>query len=306
MGKFNVSGRRPGGASLSVLNIDVPGDDGLFGLRQIQAVGYDGATGDGTLDTVGFDVEVLDNHKLKLRLVNIRPPVDENRQYLDARKHGGNATIEVFEMERGSSQMVHVKTIASHAIQTPNKLATAGDGGFVVTNDMSGKIGLRKEFDLLLGGGSLAYCSAAGKCHIAADKGFAYPNGIVRGPDGLYYVPNSFSNKIMIMELLPDLTLRKTDTIPIGMPVDNLNLDANGDIWAAGMPKPLRTFASFADPFNVDAPSTIFRIRERGEGLGYEVEKMLEDREANVVGSTTVAAHDAKTGRLFIGGEVLR
>ena len=303
MGKFNISGRRPGGAFISILDIDEPGTDGLFGLRQLKAVGYNGATGDGTLDTVGFDVQVLDSAKLRLLLTNIRPPVDENRRYLDAKRYGGNATIEVFEMERSSREMKHVKTIASDAIQTPNKPASAGNGAFVVTNDMSGKIGLRKEFDLFLGGGSLAYCSAAGTCHVAADKGFAYPNGIVRGHDGLYYVPNSFTNKIKVMDLRPDLTLREIDAITIGMPVDNLNVDANGDIWAAGMPKTLRTFASFVDPFNVDAPSTIWRIRKRAEGRGYKVRKMLEDEEAKVMGSATVAAHDVRTGRLFIGGK---
>ena len=302
VGRYNVSGRRRGGAVISVLDADRPGDDGLFGLRQLKAVGYEGANGDGSLDTVGFDVEVLDEDTLRLRIVNIGPPVDKNQQYVDASKAGGNATIEVFEVKRGSNEMRHLTTIMSDAIQTPNKPAASGDGGFLVTNDMSGKLGLRKGFDLLLGGGSLAYCSAAGKCHLAAEKGFAYPNGIVRGHDGLFYVPNSFSNKIKVLDLLPDLTLKETGTIPIGMPIDNLNVDANGDIWGAGMPKASKTFASFADPFNVDAPSTIWRIRKRRDGLGHEVEKMLEDRDATFLGTATVAAHDVKTGRLFIGG----
>ena len=57
MSRLNISGRRPGGSELMALNIDSPGEDGRFDMHNIKPVGYEGATGDGTLDLVGFDVE---------------------------------------------------------------------------------------------------------------------------------------------------------------------------------------------------------------------------------------------------------
>ena len=122
-----------------LLNVDDPGKDGLFGLHQMEPIGYDGATGDGSLDLHGFDVEIIDDTKLKFWMINHRPPVDKHKKYLDAFKLGANSTVEVFNVVRNSNKMVHVKTITNEAIATPNKLAATGDGGFVMTNDKSGK-----------------------------------------------------------------------------------------------------------------------------------------------------------------------
>lgn len=52
---------------------------------------------------------------------------------------GPNSTVEVFDVARGAEEMVHVRTIVSEVVATPNKLAATGDGGFVVTNDHSHK-----------------------------------------------------------------------------------------------------------------------------------------------------------------------
>lgn len=139
IGNLNVSGRRPGGSELMALNIDDAGADGFYGMRSIKPVGYDGATGDGTLDTLGFDVEVVDPATLRFWLVNHRPPVDADRKLLDATKVGANSTIDVFELKRGKDQMVHVKTVSDPEIKTPNNIAVMPDGSFVATNDHSAK-----------------------------------------------------------------------------------------------------------------------------------------------------------------------
>lgn len=157
--------------------------------------------------------------------------------------------------------------------------------------------------DILLGGGSLAYCSPT-SCHIAADNGFAFPNGMVKGKDGLYYVPNILTNKINVMELQPYLMLKEVATIHVGMPIDNLSVDRNGDIWAAGIPKPLEVKPTHQDPFHRQWSSTVWRIHKLVSGRGYEVKKMLEDREAKLVAGVTTVVHDVKTGRLFTSGRV--
>jgi hypothetical protein len=137
MGKLNVTGRRPSGSELLALDID--SDKELFGLRAIKPIGYTGAAGDKSLDFVGFDVEIVDSTTLRFYMVNQRPPVDGEGKYLDASNIGSNATIEIFQLRRGDTKMAHVRTVASPAVYSPNRVAVIGDGAFVVSNDHSVK-----------------------------------------------------------------------------------------------------------------------------------------------------------------------
>ncbi|KAE9372007.1 calcium-dependent phosphotriesterase [Stipitochalara longipes BDJ] len=297
---FNISGRRPGGSELMALNIDAPGTDGLFGMHSIKSVGYDGATGDRTLDLLGFDVENVDAATLRFWFVNHRPPVDANKNYLDATKVGANSTIDVFDLKRGKDEMVHVKTVLDPEIKTPNNIAVMSDGSFVVTNDHSSKVGFRKELDIYIGGGNAAYCPASGPCKAATHSKFRFPNGLVRGTDGLVYVPESAGGSIHVMELQDDGTLKEVDLIKIGMPLDNLSVDANGDIWASGLTKALQAIPAAHNPFKAQAPTTVWRVSKTPEG--YKTFKVLEDRDKKVLTQISTIQHDVKTGRLFIVG----
>lgn len=136
---LRLNSSRPGGDHVSVLKIDEPGEDGLFGLHILKTVGYKAVTSAGSLDLHGFDVEVLDDSRLRFWMINHRPPVDEKNIVLDANKLGANSTIEVFEVTRGSSEMVHVRTISNEVIATPNKVAAVGDGGVLMSNDHNTK-----------------------------------------------------------------------------------------------------------------------------------------------------------------------
>lgn len=151
---------------------------------------------------------------------------------------------------------------------------------------------------MLIGGGSVVYCRSS-KCHVAA-SGFTFPNGMVKGKDGLYYIPSSFSDQIKVMKLRPDLMLEEVDTIRLGMPIDNLSVDENGDIYAAAFPRVLKIMEVYQKPYETSSPSTIWRIRKSGSS--YQIQKILEDKEGKLVSGATVAIHDARTGRLFIGG----
>lgn len=138
MSRLNASGRALDGDYVSVLHIDEPGDDGLFGLSQLKPLGGEFAKKE-ILGLHGFDVDVISDSELKLWLINHRAPVDADGKLLDATKLGANSTVEEFEVIRGSNVMRRVKTIANEMIATPNKLAATGDGGFLVVNDHSSK-----------------------------------------------------------------------------------------------------------------------------------------------------------------------
>jgi hypothetical protein len=111
-------------------------------MRTIKPVGYDGPTGHGTFDSIGFDAEVVDSKTLRFFITNQRPPVDEQKNFLDAEALGANTTVEVFEMIRGQSEMRHVQTVSSPAVIAANRPAALGGGAFVVSNDHGTKSGL--------------------------------------------------------------------------------------------------------------------------------------------------------------------
>lgn len=109
-------------------------------------------------------------------------------------------------------------------------------------------------------------------------------------------------NKISVFKLQPDLILKEVNIRRVGMPVDNLSVDRNGDIWAAAISKPLDVGSALADTYNFAFRSTIWRIRNLEPDLGYEVKKMLEAKEAKILGGATTAEHDVDIGRLYISG----
>ena len=156
----------------------------------------------------------------------------------------------------------------------------------------------RKKLDYLIGGGNVAYCSGSA-CFPATVDTLKFPNGLTRGKDGLIYVPSSVDGKVHVFELQSDKMLKKVDAIPVGMPLDNISPDLNGDLWVAGFPSMFKMMKAFEHPFEYDSPSTIFRIKKMP--AAYRVDKLLEDDEGKIVSGVTTVRHDVKTGRLFMG-----
>ena len=83
---------------------------------------------------------------------------------------------------------------------------------------------------MLYSPGNVGYCSADSECKIAYPSG-NFPNGIVRDKDGLYYVAHSAGFKVEVFSVQSDDTFVKIDTIWTKMPIDNLRIDDNGDIF---------------------------------------------------------------------------
>lgn len=158
----------------------------------------------------------------------------------------------------------------------------------------------------------MAHCTKSNNCRILAD-GLLFPNGLTRGLDGLFYVPSSTSGRISVYSL-SSAGLTKVDEIELGMPIDNLSVDVNGDIFAACFPDSLKLLKAAKSGIGMPVPSTVWRIRKVStsndgkeskdrDTASYRVWKILEDRESKLLPiATTTAVHDAKSGRIFLGG----
>ncbi|KAH7317754.1 serum paraoxonase/arylesterase-like protein [Rhexocercosporidium sp. MPI-PUGE-AT-0058] len=318
--KYDISAR-DFNDHVSVLNIDEPGPDGLYGLHKLEITGnYVSATGGKEIDVHGIALEVLSRSRLRFWMNNHRPSIDENGNLLDGKKVGANSTIEVFEHTRGSSTLEHVKTIFHEAVSTPNNLLATGDGGVYITNDHNSKTGKFRFLGMLFGGGSVTYCTLGGTCHLAATHDFKFANGItsIASPSPsksrIIYVANSAKGFISTHMTTSNHTLTRGEEIHLGMPVDNLSIDSKGDIYAACFPEVLALVANLDGPVKEplrEIPSTVFRIRRvLGEGEGenekgmvkWVVEKVLEDIEGKFLPGATTAVHDVRTGSFWLGG----
>lgn len=155
------------------------------------------------------------------------------------------------------------------------------------------------------GTGNVVSCGIeTGECHIAASRGFSFPNGVVQGHDGLLYVSHFITGKITVHELRSNDSLIQVDEIKLGMPLDNLSIDEQGTIFVPGFPDISAVFKSLAHPGTRGIPSTIFTITKDTpcNKPKYQVNKILEDREGRILPSTTTVIHDIYTGRLFLSG----
>ena len=110
----------------------------------------------------------------------------------------------------------------------------------------------------------------------------------------------------MVYRPQPDGSAKKIDNIRLPYPLDNISEDQNGEFWVAAIPDLKAALAMFENPLGPERPpATVFRFRRRSDsGKGYEVTKMLEDRDGEVLPFATTVVHDAKTGRLFVSGIV--
>jgi len=165
----------------------------------------------------------------------------------------------------------------------------------------------RHHLSVLLATGDVSYCSASGKCKQVA-AGFKFPNGLHLGSDGLLYVPSAAVGDIAVFKPLANGSVVKVHHIDLDYPIDNLSEDTNGDIFAAAMPKALKSLAAFDDPLNAPtAPATVWRVRrlnrDRVDTYEYEVTKIIEDGAGEMLPGMTTVIHDALRGTLFMSGE---
>jgi hypothetical protein len=142
MNKFNTSGRNVKGDPIARLDLKSLRKNQVPDVEKLAVEAYSGTLGNHQLDFHGFTVDAISESALRFFMINHRPSVDVSGRLLDSQKSGANSTIEVFKLERDSSTLVHITTIASAAIDTPNNLATTKDGGILVTNDHSAKVGM--------------------------------------------------------------------------------------------------------------------------------------------------------------------
>ena len=91
------------------------------------------------------------------------------------------------------------------------------------------------------------------------------------------------------------------DQISLGIPGDNISIDKEGNIIVATFPEPLKLIKMGDNPYDNLAPAGILSVRGDSSS-GYEIVKLVEDRDASTLPCSTAAVHDVKSDSLFMSG----
>jgi len=252
----------------------------------------------------GMDVvpSSSNSQELFIYLVNHRIPLGD----YSAKQVGADSVIEIFKTTVGGKTLTHIKTVENSIIIAPNDVIGSADGkSFYFTNDNAAKVGLMR-YAILFG----AKHSSVGYCHI--DDGCKYAitgiqvcNGITTAPNGTVYVANSIYGGVLSLERQVDNTLVVSESIKTDYPLDNLAVDAEGQLWAAGIPKALTAVAHMQNPLLL-SPSLAARISintgpNAFYGEKYKVEKVFED-DGKIMSGMTSAVYDSSRKKLFMNG----
>ncbi|NTX10888.1 SMP-30/gluconolactonase/LRE family protein [Myxococcus sp. CA056] len=197
--------------------------------------------------------------------------------------------IERFEVGE-DGLLVHRATFRDALLVSPNDVVAMDAQRFYVTNDHGNPPGMKQRVEdyLQLAQGNVLYFD--GQRFQEVIQGTKYANGINRSLDGsTVYVAQSVGRSLSSYARDPKtgaLTLLKTLDLDSGP--DNIELDAEGNLWIASHPK-LLDFASHAgDPTGkTRSPAQVLRLT--GKGADLKASEVFLDDGSQTSGTATAA-----------------
>jgi len=256
----------------------------------------------------GFDVVTsdADSSELLFYLVNHRPHRDAG----NPENIGVNSVIEMFKMSMGSGELEYVKTFEDPSvIIMPNGVFGHGDGSFYFTNNHRSEKGILKVLGHYIRrrDTSIGYCHVETGCKVVSQP-FNGAKGIARGPDDLYFVASHNAAELYVLERQTDNSLVLTDILKsdIDMPMGNISVDENGDLFIAAFLNRLQFVAKSLPNPSVKSASAVVRLsRNSGAGQFYgekfKLEKIFQD-DGNIANGGTTTAWFAKDKTLYLSG----
>ncbi|WP_109299516.1 SMP-30/gluconolactonase/LRE family protein [Aquimarina sp. AU474] len=195
-------------------------------------------------------------------------------------------SIEAFDLKGDS--LFHKKTITDSSLISPNDIVLIDENRFYFTNDHGYTEGIGKFSEEYLGLSVSNVMYFDGTKFIEVASGIAYANGINFDPKrNLLYVASPRGFLIKVYSRNTDGSLDFIEDIPCGTGVDNIEIDNEGNLWAAGHPNLLR-FKAYAKGKKDAAPSEIVKVIYNGK-KDYFVEKIFID-DGNKMSGSSVAS----------------
>ncbi len=203
--------------------------------------------------------------------------------------------IEIFDYFEG--KLIHQETLRDTLMTSPNDIVAVGPRSFYVTNDHGNKSawGRTLEEYMRLPRSYVLYYD--GRQFQIAAKNIAYANGINRSGDGKQiFVAACLGGKIKIYDRdLDSGALTWRSDIDLNTGVDNIEVDANGDLWVGAHPQLLAFTRHARNPKNL-SPSQVLKISLQQNPP--KIDEIYLDRGHEISGSSVAAVFGNK---LLIG-----
>jgi arylesterase/paraoxonase len=199
-----------------------------------------------------------------------------------------NAATDAIELYDISAEgdLTLIESFAERRLTSPNDVAAAGPRSFYVTNDLAaGRGSLLGSLQYLFrtaSGSVLHFDGVAWK--VAAD-GLRFANGIALSPNGRrLYVTETAGAALRIFDReVQNGLLFEAETVPVGVAVDNINIDHSGSLWIGARP------SSFL-PRVAHAPSMVLRYDDM-TGTPSKPTPIFTDDGGSISSSTVAARH---------------
>jgi len=190
-----------------------------------------------------------------------KEPNGDRRLYVINHRSSGQETVELFNV-LGGDTFAHVESFAHPLLASPNDLAVVGPRRFYIAND-SGKLsGFERTLDMLFGAGFIDLVYVDGDTARTVLEGVPMAAGIAASADARQvYVAFTTRKTVAVYDRDPatgELGLRAEVAVDFG--VDNIDVAADGALWAAGHPSFIAMIQHFASGAAEPSPSAIVRI----------------------------------------------
>lgn len=199
--------------------------------------------------------------------------------------------VEVFEYADG--RLIHQESLTEY-VGNLNDLVGVGPRQFyaTVTNSAGSSLKKMAENFLPLGGGYVLYYD--GKAFKKAATGIPFANGIGISDDGkTVYVASTTGKLMRLFDRDPKTAmLTKREDIKFGTAPDNLDLDAQGNIYLGCHPK-LLTYAKHSKNPSLYAPSQVVKV-SRGENGKWKVEEVYMNDGRQISAASIAAVYENK------------
>lgn len=209
---------------------------------------------------------------------------------------GGKHSIEIYEL--APRALVHRKTIRDDLLISPNDIVAVDNQRFYVTNDHGSAPGFMRTLEeyLRLPRAGVVYYD--GKTFRQVVSGLRYANGINASRDGgRVYVNSLLDMTLNVYDRDPATgALRPREEVPLGSGGDNIEVDAEGNLWIGAHPHLLTLARHRQDP-GLPAPSQVIRVSPGPSGALAVTEIFLDLGER--LSAASVAAR--RGNRLLIG-----
>ncbi len=211
-------------------------------------------------------------------------------------------SIEIFEVAP-NGDLKHISSTRGDALISPNDVAPVGPESFYTTNDHGYGHGIMRTLEdyLRIPAGNVIY-GDGGSLHVAWE-GSRYANGVAVEPGGKHvYIAETTGFLVRKLARDPETgELESVATYDLETAPDNLNFDAQGNLWTAAHPK-LLTFTKHAKDPAVPSPSQVLRIRP-GAGDEFELDEIWLDDGTLMSGSSVAWTNGEEvfTGSVFEG-----